>query len=282
MRRTMPIVLISLAVSAALLMMLPEVCAESEAASSSGDIGWILVCSAMVFIMSPGVALFYGGMIRKQSMTSVMAQTAVVMGIMTVSWIAVGYTLAFSGDVGGLIGNLDKVLLEGVGYGSSGSSIPEMEFVLFQMMFSLITASIVLGACMERVRFNAIALFIAVWSVLVYAPMAHWVWGGGLFDQNLIVLDFAGGTVVHLCAATTGLVLAMFVGARSNRVIRRGHSMPMVFIGFTMMSKVKLLPVRFISSVRHEEYSSKARLVEVERLLEAGCPSTSKLLMLRR
>ena len=219
----MPIVLISLAVSVALLMMLPEVCAESEAEVSSGDIGWILVCSAMVFIMSPGVALFYGGMIRKQSMTSVMAQTAVVMGIMTVSWIAVGYTLAFSGDVGGLIGNLDKVLLEGVGYGSSGSSIPEMEFVLFQMMFSLITASIVLGACMERVRFNAIALFIAVWSVLVYAPMAHWVWGGGLFDQNLIVLDFAGGTVVHLCAATTGLVLALFVGARSSRVTLRGH-----------------------------------------------------------
>ena len=231
----MPIVLISLAVSAAIMMIIPDVCAEPEAVASSGDIGWILVCSAMVFIMSPGVALFYGGMIRKQSMTSVMAQTAVVMGIMTVSWIAVGYTLAFSGDVGGAIGNLDKVLLEGVGYGSFGSSIPEMEFVLFQMMFSLITASIVLGACMERVRFNAIALFIAVWSVLVYAPMAHWVWGGGLFDQNLIVLDFAGGTVVHLCAATTGLVLAMFVGARSNRVIRRGHSMPMVFIGFAML-----------------------------------------------
>ena len=235
MRRAMSIVLISLAVSAAIMMVIPDVCAEPEAAASSGDIGWILVCSAMVFIMSPGVALFYGGMIRKQSMTSVMAQTAVVMGIMTVSWIAVGYTLAFSGDVRGAIGNLDKVLLEGVGYGSFGSSIPEMEFVLFQMMFSLITASIVLGACMERVRFNAIALFIAVWSVLVYAPMAHWVWGGGLFDQNLIVLDFAGGTVVHLCAATTGLILAMFVGARSNRVIRRGHSMPMVFIGFAML-----------------------------------------------
>lgn len=103
------------------------------------------------------------------------------------------------------------------------------------MMFALITAGIVLGACMERVRFNAIAVFMALWSVLVYAPMAHWVWGGGLFDQNLTVLDFAGGTVVHICAATTGLALAVFVGRRSERVIKRAHSMPMVFIGFGLL-----------------------------------------------
>ena len=235
MRSAFLIALLAFAVSAVFLIMAPGADAEAGAVSDSGDIGWVLVCSALVFIMSPGVALFYGGMVRKQSMTSVMAQTAVVMGIMTVSWIAVGYTLAFNGDIGGIIGNFDKALLIGVGYDSVVSGIPELEFVLFQMMFSLITASIVLGACMERVRFNAIALFIAVWSVLVYAPMAHWVWGGGLFDQHLTVLDFAGGTVVHICAATTGLVLALFVGGRSNRVIRRGHSMPMVFIGFTML-----------------------------------------------
>ncbi|MBO4798858.1 MAG: ammonium transporter [Candidatus Methanomethylophilaceae archaeon] len=219
---------------ALIISVLPEASAEAGAADS-GDIGWVLVCSALVFIMSPGVALFYGGMIRKQSMTSVMAQTAVVMGIMTVSWITAGYTIAFSGDSFGLAGNLDKALLIGTEYGDTVSGIPELEFVLFQMMFALITASIVLGACMERVRFNAIAVFIAVWSVLVYAPMAHWVWGGGLFDQNLVVLDFAGGTVVHICAATTGLVLAAFVGGRSDRVIRRGHSMPLVFIGFAML-----------------------------------------------
>ncbi|AGI47991.1 ammonium transporter [Thermoplasmatales archaeon BRNA1] len=205
--------------------------------SDSGNISWILVCSALVFIMTPGVALFYGGMLRKQSMTSIMAQTAIIMGIMALSWAIVGYTLAFSGDIGGLIGNLDDVLLENIDYGTipEGSTIPEMEFMLFQMMFAMITAGIVLGACMERVRFNAIAVFIAFWSVLVYAPMAHWVWGGGLFDQHLTVLDFAGGTVVHMCAATTGLALAVFVGRRSERVLRRGHSMPMVFIGFAML-----------------------------------------------
>ena len=203
----------------------------------AGNIAWILICSGLVFIMTPGVALFYGGMLRKQSMTSIMAQTAVIMGIMTLSWTIVGYSLAFSGDLSGIIGNLDNFLLEGVSYDTiaEGSTIPDMEFMIFQMMFALITAGIVLGACMERVRFNAIAIFMALWSVLVYAPMAHWVWGGGLFDQNFTVLDFAGGTVVHICAATTGLALAIFVGKRSERVIKRGHSMPMVFIGFALL-----------------------------------------------
>ncbi len=205
--------------------------------NDAGNIAWILICSGLVFIMTPGVALFYGGMLRKQSMTSIMAQTAVIMGIMTLSWTIVGYSLAFSGDLSGIIGNLDNFLLEGVSYDTiaDGSTIPDMEFMIFQMMFALITAGIVLGACMERVRFNAIAIFMALWSVLVYAPMAHWVWGGGLFDQNFTVLDFAGGTVVHICAATTGLALAIFVGKRSERVIKRGHSMPMVFIGFALL-----------------------------------------------
>ena len=203
----------------------------------AGNIAWILICSGLVFIMTPGVALFYGGMLRKQSMSSILAQTAIVMGIMTLSWTVIGYSLAFSGDVNGIIGNLDSILLNGVSYDTipDGSTIPDMEFMVFQMMFALITAGIVLGACMERVRFNAIAIFMALWSVLVYAPMAHWVWGGGLFDQNLTVLDFAGGTVVHICAATTGLALAVFVGKRSERVIKRAHSMPMVFIGFGLL-----------------------------------------------
>lgn len=222
----------------ALVLTAQDSAAETPVAiDNAGNIAWILICSGLVFIMTPGVALFYGGMLRKQSMTSIMAQTAVVMGIMTLSWTIVGYSLAFSGDLNGIIGNLDKVLLNGVSYDTipDGSTIPDMEFMIFQMMFALITAGIVLGACMERVRFNAIAIFMALWSVLVYAPMAHWVWGGGLFDQNFTVLDFAGGTVVHICAATTGLALAVFVGKRSERVMKRGHSMPMVFIGFALL-----------------------------------------------
>ncbi len=208
--------------------------AESGDMQDAGDTGWLLICSALVFVMSPGVALFYGGMIRKQSMSSVMAQTVMVMGIMAVSWTVIGYSLAFSGDFSGIIGNLDRLLLSGMDVGDP-AGMSETGFALFQMTFSLITASIVLGACMERVRFNAIVVFIAIWSILVYAPMAHWVWGGGLFDQHLVVLDFAGGTVVHICAATTGLALAVFVGRRSDRVIKRAHSMPMVFLGFAML-----------------------------------------------
>ena len=229
--------LISVAVFA-IVITTPGSSAETDiTVDDAGNIGWILVCSALVFVMSPGVALFYGGMLRKQSMTTIMAQTAIVMGIMTLSWTIIGYSLAFSGDIDGIIGNLDNFLLEGVGYLTidDGSTIPAMEFMVFQMMFALITGCIVLGACMERVRFNAIAVFMIFWSLLVYAPMAHWVWGGGLFDQHLTVLDFAGGTVVHICAATTGLALAIFVGKRSERVMKRGHSIPMVFIGFALL-----------------------------------------------
>ena len=228
---------IAVAVFAAVITAEDSAADTAVGASDAGNIAWILICSGLVFIMTPGVALFYGGMLRKQSMSSILAQTAVVMGIMTLSWTIIGYSLAFSGDLSGIIGNLDKILLNGVSYDTiaEGSTIPDMEFMVFQMMFALITAGIVLGACMERVRFNAIAVFMVLWSVLVYAPMAHWVWGGGLFDQNLTVLDFAGGTVVHICAATTGLALAVFVGRRSERVIKRAHSMPMVFIGFGLL-----------------------------------------------
>ncbi len=226
------------AVILAVVLMTPYSSADTAVTTDdTGNIAWVLICSALVFIMTPGVALFYGGMLRRQSMSSVLAQTGLIMGIMTVSWVLVGYSLAFSGDMNGIIGNLDHFLLNGVPYGTiaEGSTVPGMEFAVFQMMFALITAGIVLGACIERVRFNAIAVFMALWSVLVYAPMAHWVWGGGFFDQTFTVLDFAGGTVVHICAATTGLALAFFVGKRTERTIKRAHSMPMVFLGFALL-----------------------------------------------
>jgi Amt family ammonium transporter len=238
MRMSLKIMAIVAVALFAAVMTAQDSAADTPVSSAdAGNIAWILICSGLVFIMTPGVALFYGGMLRKQSMSSILAQTAIVMGVMTLSWTVIGYSLAFSGDLSGIIGNLDNILLNGVSYDTiaDGSTIPAMEFMVFQMMFALITAGIVLGACMERVRFNAIAVFMVLWSIFVYAPMAHWVWGGGLFDQNLTVLDFAGGTVVHICAATTGLALAVFVGKRSERVIKRAHSMPMVFIGFGLL-----------------------------------------------
>ena len=185
------------------VLMMPDSFAESGPVDS-GSTAWIAICTALVFIMTPGVALFYGGMLRKQSMTSILAQTLVVITIMTMSWFVVGYSLAFGGD-GTIIGSFDNILLNGITYEDVTGGIPELEFVLFQCAFALITAGIVVGACAERIHFKAIALFLIVWSVVVYAPMAHWVWGGGLFDEYFTVRDFAGGTVVHICAATTGL-----------------------------------------------------------------------------
>lgn len=199
------------------------------------NVSWILVCSILVFIMSPGVALFYGGMLRKQSMTSIIAQTLLAMGIMSISWIVVGYSLAFSsGNM--FVGGLDHLFLNGVSADTIGDyPIPDMEFMFFQMMFAMITAGIVLGACAERIKYTAIVWFLAIWSVVVYAPMAHMVWGGGFLAEGLpfgmTTIDFAGGTVVHICAGATGLALAAYLGKRSDKVSKRPHSIPMAFIG---------------------------------------------------
>lgn len=205
--------------------------AESGGSSEdTGSISWILVSSALVFAMLPGIAFFYGGMLRKQSISSMITQTLIAIGVMTISWTVVGYSLAFSGD-GTIIGNLDHMFLNGVTE-NAPSGISEMEFAIFQGMFAMITAAIVLGACAERIRYTAIVWFLAIWSILVYAPMAHWVWGGGLFDQYLTVLDYAGGTVVHICAGITGIALVLFAGKRSEAVRNsRAHNIPMAFLG---------------------------------------------------
>lgn len=206
-----------------------------EDPSDYANIAWVAICSALVFIMTPGVALFYGGMLRKQSMTSVISQTLLSMAVMGISWFSVGYSLAFS-DGNMFIGGFDNVFFNGVSAYTieDGSYVPDMEFALFQMMFALVTAGIVLGACAERIRFTAITWFLALWSVLVYAPMAHMVWGGGLFMNlpfGLETLDFAGGTVIHICAGSTGLALAAYLGKRCSRTMKRAHSIPMVFFG---------------------------------------------------
>jgi Amt family ammonium transporter len=232
-----------LVIAAALLLtvvVLSSLCSQSlsadtaETTEDTGSISWVLVSSVLVFTMVPGIAFFYGGMLRKQSMSSMITQTLIAMGVMTISWIAVGYSLAFGGE-GAIIGNLDHLFLSGVTE-SAPSGISDLEFALLQGMFAMISAAIVLGACAERVRYTAMVWFLAIWSVLVYAPMAHWVWGGGWFDQYLVVLDFAGGTVVHICAGITGIALVLFVGKRSERVRNsRAHNIPLAFLGCAML-----------------------------------------------
>lgn len=222
-------------ISATLVASMSSDAFAADGAVDAGDAAWVAACTALVFIMTPGIALFYGGMLRKQSMTSIMAQTMAVTAVMTISWTVVGYSLAFSGD-GMITGNLDRVMLIGISPDDVTGGLFTMEFAMFQCAFALVTATIVIGACAERIRFKALVLFLAIWSVAVYTPMAHWVWGGGLFDQLFTVRDFAGGTVVHICGATTGLALAMFAGARSPRIMRdRAHNLPLVFIGFALL-----------------------------------------------
>ena len=221
-----------LVIAALLFTVVPSaVSADHVAGEDPNDfanISWIAICSILIFIMTPGVALFYGGMLRKQSMTSVIAQTLLAMAVMGISWVAVGYSLAFS-EGNALIGGFDYIFFNGLSDSviADGSTIPDMEFAVFQMMFGLITAGIVLGACAERIRYTAITWFLVIWSILVYAPMAHMVWGGGFLAN----LPFAGGTVVHICAGTTGLALACYLGKRNSRTIKRAHSIPMVFFG---------------------------------------------------
>ena len=171
----------------------------------------------------------------KQSMTSIIAQTLIAMGVMGISWFAVGFSLAFSSG-NAFIGGLDHFFLNGVSATeiTTNDFVPDMEFAIFQGMCALITAGIVLGACAERIKYTAITWFLAIWSIVVYAPMAHMVWGGGFLANlpfGLQTLDFAGGTVVHICAGATGLALAAYLGKRSSRISTRSHSIPMAFIG---------------------------------------------------
>lgn len=220
------------------VFILPEASAATEGFGEQIDVGsslFMFICSMLVFIMAPAIALFYGGMLRKQSMTSMMAQCIGVMGLIGVIWWAVGYSLALSGD-GSFIGNLDCAFGNNLSI-SEGDGIPSYEFMFFQGMFAIVTSCIVFGATAERVRYPVILLFLALWSFLVYAPMAHMVWGGGFLSDGLSSMglpaqDFAGGTVVHMCSGISGVAAAVAIGKRSSRISKgRTHNVPLMFIG---------------------------------------------------
>lgn len=216
---------------------LPDV----SAALDSGTVDptssvFMFFCGMLVFIMAPAIALFYGGMLRKQSMTSMMAQCLGVMGLVMVIWWVVGYSLAAGGD-GQFIGNLDYIFGSGLSIEEGNGNIPTLQFFLFQGFFAIVTSCIVFGATAERIRYPAILAFLTLWSFLVYAPMAHMVWFGGFLSDGITELgfpaqDFAGGTVVHMCSAVSGVACAVAIGRRSNRITTgRSHNVPMMFLG---------------------------------------------------
>lgn len=208
----------------------------------TGNTAWMIVATLLVLLMTiPGIALFYGGLVRQKNVLSIIMQCMLIVCAVTIIWIAFGYSFVFGTDLmesgscwGFLIGGFDKVLLNGITTGSlSTGNIPELIFVLFQCMFAIITPALILGAFAERIKFSGFLLFTVLWSILVYIPMAHWVWGGG-FLQQMGAIDFAGGTVVHINAGISALVMAIMAGKRSDYKIGHPmtpHNITFVFLG---------------------------------------------------
>ncbi|MBR9813911.1 ammonium transporter [bacterium] len=182
---------------------------------SGADTAWILTSTALVLMMTlPGLALFYAGLVRSRNVLSVLMQCFSIAGVVTLLWVLVGYSLAFS-EGNGFIGGLDKAMLAGIGRDTLSGSIPEALFVMFQLTFAIITPALIIGGFAERMRFSAMLLFSALWLLAVYAPITHWVWGGGWLG-NMGLLDFAGGTVVHITAGVAALTAAVVLGKRRD------------------------------------------------------------------
>ncbi len=204
---------------------------------NSGDTAWIIVATALVLFMTlPGLALFYAGLVRAGSVLSVIMQCLMIACIASLLWMVVGYSLAFGDSVGGWIGDLDKMFFEGVGSDSVNGTIPEIVFAMFQMTFAIITPALIVGAYPERMKFSAILAFSAAWLLLVYAPVAHWVWGGG-WMAAMGVRDFAGGIVVHATAGISALMLAKMLGPRKDfpNHLRPPHNPGMTATGAAML-----------------------------------------------
>ena len=203
----------------------------------SGATAWVLTATALVMLMTPGLALFYGGLVRRKNVLSILMQCMFILGLVSVTWVLVGYTLAFGPDVQGwgIIGGLDNLGLKGVGVdpGPYSAHIPATAFALFQMMFAIITPALIIGAFAERKRFKAFVLFTLLWSLLVYSPICHWVWGQGGWLNKLGVLDYAGGTVVHISSGVAALVAALVLGPRVRRESERfePHDVRLTVIG---------------------------------------------------
>ena len=206
---------------------------------NSGDTGFILICSALVFFMTPGLAFFYAGLVRRKNVVNTMMAIVMIMGLATVMWALFGYSLAFGGNHGGIIGDFRWFGLEGIGWnvGPYADSIPNLVFCAFQMMFAIITPALITGAVVGRMRFKALFIFIALWSLVIYYPLAHMVWGQGGLLAELGSVDFAGGDVVHISSGVTALVLAIVLGRRKGyeRMTYRIHNIPFVVLGATIL-----------------------------------------------
>ena len=204
---------------------------------NTGDTAWVLISAALVFLMTPGLAFFYGGMVRSKNVLTTIMQSFFIVAMISVEWVLIGYAMTFGTDINGFIGSLDKIGLTGVGMNIlENGTIPELAFVAFQCMFAVITPALITGAFAERMKFAAFAVFILLWAVLIYNPMAHWVWGGG-FLASLGALDFAGGLVIHILSGVSGLTLCILLGKRHGygHTAMIPHNLPMTVLGATLL-----------------------------------------------
>ncbi len=201
---------------------------------NAADTAFVLICSALVMFMTPGLALFYGGMVRSKNVLATIMQSFILIGLVSVIWALVGYTLAFGKDVGGIIGSLDFLFLNGVGMeaGPYSETIPHLAFMVFQCMFAVITPALITGAFAERMKFGGFLVFSSLWLLVVYCPMAHWVWGKGWMAE-MGALDFAGGAVVHMSSAAAALAATVVLGKRKGygHAPFMPHNLPMTVLG---------------------------------------------------
>src|SRR5947207_3906992 len=215
----------------------PAAGAPAVSKIDKGDTAWMLTSSALVLLMTaPGLALFYGGMVRQKNALATLMQSFIILAVISIQWILWGYTLAFGPDKGGIIGGLEWFGLRGVGvepFDAYSKTIPHQVFMLFQMMFAVITPALITGAFAERKKFSAFLLFTVLWATFVYDPLAHWVWGDGGWLKKLGALDFAGGTVVHISSGMSALVCAIMLGKRRGygHQPMQPHNLPMTVMG---------------------------------------------------
>jgi Amt family ammonium transporter len=216
------------------------IAAAPLAALNTGDTAFVLIAAALVLLMTPGLGLFYGGMVRRKNVLATITQSFAMMAVVSILWVTVGYSLSFGPDICGLIGNLDWLGLNNVGQSPNpayASTIPHLAFMAFQMKFAIITPALIAGAFAERKKFSAFLLFSILWTLLVYTPVCHWVWGLGGFIRNWGFLDFAGGTVVHILSGFSALTAAIYIGKRKGlgEEDMVPHNMTMVMLGTGML-----------------------------------------------
>ena len=209
---------------------------SADTAINTGDTAWVMISAALVFFMIPGLAFFYGGMVRSKNVLGTIMQSFFLIAIISVEWILIGYTLAFGEDVYGIIGDFSKAGLSNIDINSTMGTIPEFAFITFQCMFAALTPALITGAFAGRMRFSAFILFSLLWSLFIYNLMAHWVWGGGWL-ASLGALDFAGGLVIHILSGVSGLVLCLMLGKRRGygNYPMLPHHLPMVILGTSIL-----------------------------------------------